>query len=158
MHDATSTPLTRHAGIDVPLLCGPMYPRSNPERVGAVSRAGALGIVQPISLTYVHGQDVREGRRLIRRLAGGKPIGFNALIEASSTTYQNRMMKWVEIALEERLPGVPVAVLRTLKRSSVDGANQDHWQAGRSVSGIHDIKPAGAIVAEFASALRQVAA
>ncbi len=340
MHDATQpapphigtrqTALTRHAGIQIPLICGPMYPCSNPELVGAVSRAGALGIVQPISLTYVHGHDFREGLRLIHRLADGRPFGFNALIEASSSTYHNRMMKWVEIALEEgvrffltslgnprwvtervhtaggvvyhdvterkwalkgrdggvdglvavnreagghagsrtpqalldeiadlglpvvaaggvgtpaqfsallemgyagvqlgtrfiatvecnsdaaykqaiveadasdvvlteRLTGVPVAVLRTpyveklgttvgpisrwmfrgrktkhwirtwyalrslraLKRSSVDGANKDYWQAGRSVSGIHDIKPAGAIVAEFASALNQVTA
>ena len=32
------TPLTRHAGIAVPLLCGAMYPCSNPELVAAVSR------------------------------------------------------------------------------------------------------------------------
>lgn len=95
------TALTRHAHIAIPLICGPMYPCSNPELVGAVSRAGALGIVQPISLTYVHGHEYREGLRLINRLAGGKPIGLNALIEASSKTYHNRMVTWVEIALEE---------------------------------------------------------
>ena len=330
--DGTATPtretaLTRHAHIAIPLICGPMYPCSNPELVGAVSRAGALGVVQPISLTYVHGHDYREGLRLINRLADGKPIGLNALIEASSKTYHNRMVKWVEIALEEgvrlfltslgnprwvvdrvhaaggvvyhditekkwalkgrvggvdglvavnreagghtgsrtpqalldevadlglpvvaaggvgdgaqfrallemgyagvqlgtrfiatpecnsdlaykqaivaatsrdvvlteRLTGVPVSVLRTpyveklgttvgpisrwmfrgrktkhwirtfyalrslrqLKRSSVDGANQDYWQAGRSVDSIDAIKPASEIVAEFASAYAQ---
>lgn len=78
-----------------------MYPCSNPELVAAVSRAGGLGIVQPISLTYVHGHDYRDGLRLIARLADGKPFGFNALIEASSSTYHNRMVKWVDIALEE---------------------------------------------------------
>lgn len=78
-----------------------MYPCSNPELVAAVSRAGALGIVQPISLTYVHGHDFRDGLRLISRLAGGAPIGFNALIEQSSRTYHNRMVAWVETALEE---------------------------------------------------------
>ncbi len=97
----TGTALIRHARIELPLICGPMYPCSNPELVGAVSRAGALGIVQPISLTYVHGHDYRAGLRLSHRLADGKPIGLNALIEASSTTYHNRMMRWVEIALEE---------------------------------------------------------
>ncbi len=61
------------AGVEVPLLCGAMYPCSNPELVGAVSAAGGLGIVQPISLTYVHGHDFREGLRLIRRLSGGSP-------------------------------------------------------------------------------------
>lgn len=95
------TPLTRHAGIELPILCGAMYPCSNPELVAAVSAAGALGIVQPISLTYVHGHDFREGLRLIRRLAGGRPIGMNALIEATSRTYHDRMVRWVEIALEE---------------------------------------------------------
>ena len=35
-----STPLTRAVGIDVPLICGPMYPCSNPELVAAVSAAG----------------------------------------------------------------------------------------------------------------------
>ena len=95
------TALTRHAGIRVPLICGPMYPCSNPELVAAVSRAGALGIVQPISLTYVHGFEFRAGLRRIHELSGGAPIGFNALIEASSKTYHNRMVRWVETALEE---------------------------------------------------------
>jgi nitronate monooxygenase len=320
------TPLTRHAHIRVPLICGPMYPCSNPELVAAVSKAGALGIVQPISLTYVHGYEFREGLRKIHTLSGGAPIGFNALIEASSKTYHNRMVRWVETALEEgvrffltslgnprwvadrvhaaggvvyhditerkwalkgrdggvdglvavnreagghtgsrdpralldeiadlglpvvaaggvgnatqfralltmgyagvqlgtrfiattecnsdaaykqaivnatsrdvvlteRLTGVPVSVLRTpyverlgttvgpisrllfrgrktkhwirtfyalrslrqLKQSSVEGANQDYWQAGRSVDAIHEIRPAGDIVAEFEAALR----
>lgn len=77
-----------------------MYPCSNPELVAAVSQAGGLGIVQPISLTYVHGHEFREGLRLIRRLTG-KPIGMNALIEQSSRIYKERMMRWVDIALEE---------------------------------------------------------
>ena len=55
------TPLTRDAGVDVPLICGPMYPCSNPELVGAVSAAGALGVLQPVTLTYVFGYDFREG-------------------------------------------------------------------------------------------------
>ena len=78
-----------------------MYPCSNPELVAAVSEAGGIGIVQPVSLTFVHRHDFREGLRLIRRLADGKPIGMNALIETSSKTYHNRMIKWVDIALEE---------------------------------------------------------
>ena len=95
------TALTRHAHIRVPLICGPMYPCSNPELVAAVSKAGGLGIVQPIALTYVHKYDFREGLRHINALSGGAPIGFNALIEASSKTYHNRMVRWVETALEE---------------------------------------------------------
>jgi len=92
---------TRAAGIEVPVICGAMYPCSNPELVGAVSHAGGIGIVQPTSLTYVYGYDFREGLRLIVRLAGGRPVGMNALIESSSRTYHERMVAWVEAALEE---------------------------------------------------------
>src|SRR5512139_778881 len=77
-----------------------MYPCSNPELVAAVSEAGGIGIVQPISLTYVHGHDFRKGLRLIRSLTG-KPIGMNALIEHSSKAYRERMERWIDVALEE---------------------------------------------------------
>jgi len=95
-----NTALTRHAGIEVPLICGAMYPCSNPELVAAVSEAGGLGIVQPISLTFVHGHEFRAGLKLIRKLTA-KPFGMNALIEKSSRRYHERMVRWVEIALEE---------------------------------------------------------
>lgn len=94
------TAFTRHAGVAVPLICGPMYPCSNPELVAAVSEAGGLGIVQPISLTYVHGYDFREGLRHIKSLTR-KPIGFNALIEGNNKLYRERMTQWIDIALEE---------------------------------------------------------
>jgi nitronate monooxygenase len=94
------TPLTRSLGIEVPLLCGAMYPCSNPELVAAVSEAGGIGIVQPLSLTYVHGYDFREGIRFIRRLTA-KPIGMNVLIEQSSTSYLERMRRYLDAALEE---------------------------------------------------------
>jgi nitronate monooxygenase len=97
---APGTPLTRHAGITVPLIGGAMYPCSNPELVAAVSAAGGIGIVQPVSLTFVHGHEYREGLRLIRRLTD-RPIGMNALIEASSRTYRERMERWVDVAIEE---------------------------------------------------------
>ena len=96
----SSLALCSHAGIEVPLICGAMYPCSNPELVAAVSEAGAIGIVQPISLTYVYRHDFREGLRLIRQLTG-KPFGLNALIERSSKRYHEKMVRWVETALEE---------------------------------------------------------
>jgi nitronate monooxygenase len=96
------TPFTRHAGVAVPLICGPMYPCSNPELVAAVSEAGGLGVVQPISLTYVHGHEFRAGLRYIRSMTS-RPVGFNALIEASSKTYLARMQQWIDVALEEGL-------------------------------------------------------
>lgn len=95
------TALSRHARIRVPILCGAMYPCSNPELVAAVSAAGGLGVFQPISLTYVHRYEFRSGVRRMRELAGGAAIGMNALIEASSRIYHERMVKWVDIALEE---------------------------------------------------------
>ena len=95
------TPLTRQLGITTPIICGPLYPCSNPELVAAVSAAGGIGVVQPISLTYVHGHEFRAGLRLIKELSGGRPFGVNALIEASSQTYMDRMRRWVDIALEE---------------------------------------------------------
>ena len=94
------TPLATHAGVALPIIGGAMYPCSNPELVAAVSEAGGIGIVQPIALTYVHGHDFRAGLQLIKRLTS-KPVGMNALIEASSKTYHDRMMRWVGIALEE---------------------------------------------------------
>jgi nitronate monooxygenase len=95
-----ATPLTQQAGIEVPLLCGAMYPCTNPELAAAVSEAGGLGIVQPLSMVYVHGHDFREGLRLIRRFTS-RPIGMNVLIEQSSRTYLERMRRWLDVALEE---------------------------------------------------------
>src|SRR5215212_5756820 len=94
------TRLTAQAGIRLPVIGGAMYPCSNPELVAAVSKAGGIGIVQPVSLTYVFGHDYREGLRSIRQTTNC-PIGVNALIEKSSKIYHERVVKWVEISLEE---------------------------------------------------------
>lgn len=98
--DALATSFTQHARVRIPLICGAMYPCGNPELIAAVSEAGAIGIVQPISLTYVHGHEFRAGLRYIRGLTT-HPIGFNALIERSSRRYHERMVAWVDVALEE---------------------------------------------------------
>lgn len=97
---ALQTAFSRQAGIEVPLVCGAMYPCSNPELVAAVSEAGGIGVVQPISLTYVHGHEYREGLRLIRRLTT-RPFGLNALIEGTSRIYRERMERWIDVALDE---------------------------------------------------------
>ncbi len=94
------TEFTRALGIEVPLICGAMYPCSNPELVAAVSEAGGIGIVQPLSLTYVHGYDFREGLRYIRSMTD-KPVGVNLIIEQSSERYLRRVYEWLDIALEE---------------------------------------------------------
>ena len=94
------TPLTRQLGIEVPLICGAMYPCSNAELVAAVSAAGGIGVVQPLSMIYVYGHDLRDGLRLIKRTTD-KPIGMNVLIERSSKLYLERMHRYVDIAIEE---------------------------------------------------------
>jgi nitronate monooxygenase len=86
--------------VEVPLLCGAMYPCSNPELVAAVSEAGGLGVIQPLSLVYVHGFRFREGLERIRSLTK-KPVGLNVLTEKSlSAVYRKRMEEYLETALE----------------------------------------------------------
>ncbi|HEY6193976.1 MAG TPA: nitronate monooxygenase [Candidatus Eisenbacteria bacterium] len=100
MSGLLDTPLTRHAGIAVPLICGAMYPCSNVELVAAASDAGGIGIAQPVTLAFVHGMEFRDGLRRIRALTP-RPIGMNALIEKSSRRYLDRMRRWVDEAIEE---------------------------------------------------------
>ena len=102
-----NTRLTKDAGIRYPIICGAMYPCSNPELVSAASDGGGIAILQPVSLTMVHGFDkpnrkegLRAGIRYIRTLTD-KPIGFNALIEKGSEKYIRQMSEWIDIALEE---------------------------------------------------------
>jgi len=94
------TEFTRALGIQAPIIGGAMYPCSNPELVSAVSRVGGIGIIQPLSLTYVHGYDFRAGIRYMRHLTD-RPLGVNLIIEASSRKYLRRVHEWLDIALEE---------------------------------------------------------
>lgn len=94
------TKFTQQAGVEFPIICGAMYPCSNPELVAAVSEAGGLGIIQPLSLTYVHGHEYRKGLQFIKSLTS-KPIGLNATVEKSSKTYEDRMKQWIDIGIEE---------------------------------------------------------
>lgn len=94
------TRLTIDVKISVPVICGAMYPCSNPELVAAVCEGGGIGIVQPISLTYVHGHDFRKGLQYIKSLTKN-PFGLNVLTEELSKSYIEKNKKWVDIALEE---------------------------------------------------------
>ncbi|NOY70942.1 MAG: nitronate monooxygenase [Gammaproteobacteria bacterium] len=96
------TTLLKQLAINLPVIGGPMYPCSNPELVAAVSSAGGMGVVQPVSLTYVYRYEFRAGLRYIRSLTD-KPIGMNALIEQSSRRYRETMVRWIDIALEENI-------------------------------------------------------
>ena len=77
-----------------------MYPCSNPELIAAVSEAGGIGIMQPLSMVFVYKYEFREGIRKIRTMTS-KPIGMNLLIEKTSKIYEDRMKQWLDIALEE---------------------------------------------------------
>ena len=66
-----------------------------------------MAIVQPVSLTVVHGfdkpdlnQGLIEGIRYIRSQTD-RQIGFNALIEKGNDKYLQRMSQWIDIALDE---------------------------------------------------------
>ncbi|MEA2562282.1 MAG: nitronate monooxygenase [Acidobacteriota bacterium] len=95
-----TTPVIEQLGIEVPIFCGAMYPCSNPELVAAASEAGAMGILQPLSLVYVHGHEFRAGLKLIRSLTS-KPVGMNVIVEQSSKVYLERMQLYMDTALEE---------------------------------------------------------
>ncbi|MCF7808182.1 MAG: nitronate monooxygenase [Candidatus Marinimicrobia bacterium] len=100
MSPSPSDQFCHDLGIDLPIIGGAMYPCSNPELVAAVSETGGIGIIQPLSLTYVHGHDFRKGIQYIRSLTS-KPIGLNLLVEKSSARYYERLVEWTAIALEE---------------------------------------------------------
>ena len=94
------TAFTRHARRrgpadlrrDVPVL----QPRA--DRRGVGGRRDRRG---PADLdVYVHKHDLRAGLRLIRARTD-KPIGFNAIVEKSSRVYEDRMRRWIDVALEE---------------------------------------------------------
>lgn len=89
----------KHAGVQHPIICGPMYPCSNPELVAAASESGALGVIQPIALTYVHGYEFVKGLKYIKSLTD-KPLGMNLLIERSSKKYHQKMEYWLDAALD----------------------------------------------------------
>jgi len=99
--------LIEHSGVEFPIICGAMYPCSNPELVAAAANGGGMAIIQPVSLTAVHGfdkpdlnQGLIDGIRHIRSKTD-KPIGFNALIEKGNEKYLQRMSQWIDIALDE---------------------------------------------------------
>ncbi len=95
-----NTEFTKKLDIEHPIICGPMYPCSNPELVAAASESGGIGIVQPLTLVFVFKYDFREGLKYIKSKTD-KPIGMNLIVEKSSKKYEARMKKWLDIALEE---------------------------------------------------------
>ena len=122
--------LCEHAGIEVPLICGAMYPCSNPELIAAVSAAGGIGVIQPVAFEYAHRTSLRDGIKKIRAITD-KPIGFNALVEKTAQAYEDRMRRWIDVALEEGI------------RFFVTGLGDPGWvaDAAHAVGGVvyHDV-------------------
>jgi nitronate monooxygenase len=139
--------MTRDLGIALPVIGGAMYPCSNPELVAAVSEAGGIGVLQPVSLTYVHGHEFRAGIRYIRTLTQ-QPIGMNALIEGNSRIYRDRMTKWLHIALEEGIRffvtslGKPDWVVRLAEQAGgrvYHDVTERKWADKAVDSGVHGL-------------------
>ena len=143
-------------GTKIPIVCGPMYPGSNPELVAAVSNAGGLGVVQPVALTSLYGHDFREGLQLIKQLTE-RPFGVNfTIFGGANKKYHEQMQDWMQISIEEGVKffltslGKPDAVVKTAKEhgivvyhdvpnkkvalamrdSGVDGLNCINWRGG----------------------------
>ena len=143
-------------GAEAPIVCGPMYPGSNPELVAAVSECGGFGIVQPVSMTSLYGHDFREGLKLIKNLTN-KPFGVNfTIFGGANKKYHEQMKEWMEISIEEGIKffltslGKPDSVIKkakehgikvyhdvpnkkvalAMKDSGVDGLNCINWRGG----------------------------
>jgi len=89
-----------HSGAEIPILCGAMYPCSNPELVAAASESGAIGVLQPVSLVFAHGYSFEDGLEVIQKHTK-RPFGMNVLVEKTVKRYEDRMKQWVEIALRK---------------------------------------------------------
>ncbi len=95
----TQSLFLKHTGSEIPVICGAMYPCSNAELVAAVSAAGGIGIVQPLSLIMGHKQNFQESLVAIQQMTKA-PIGMNIITEKSSKIYQQRMEAYLNIALQ----------------------------------------------------------
>lgn len=116
--------LLQQLNIEVPVICGPMYPGSNPELVAAVSEAGGMGVVQPVTMTHVYEHDFRQGLRLIKSLTS-KPFGVNFTLMDGVKVYEERNAKWMDIAIEEGVKffltslGNPKKVVRRAEENGI---------------------------------------
>ena len=143
-------------GAEIPIVCGPMYPGSNPELIAAVSDAGGFGVVQPVALTSLYKHDFRAGLQLIKKLTD-KPFGVNfTIFGGANKKYHEQMKVWIEIAIEEGAKffltslGKPHAIVKIAKEHGikvyhdipnkkvalamrdvgVDGLNCINWRGG----------------------------
>jgi nitronate monooxygenase len=129
------TPFSREAGIEVPLICGAMYPCSNPELIAAVSAAleelGNLGV--PLVCAGGIGTE-QDFVRVLEMGYAGAQLGtrFIATTECrASQVYKQAIVnaKEEDIVLSERISGVPVAVINTpcIRRAGLKAGPFARW-------------------------------
>ena len=151
-----SSQFLKDTGAKVPIICGPMYPGSNPELVAAVSNSGGFGVVQPLALTILYGHDFRKGLQLIKKLTKNS-FGVNfTIFGGANKKYHKQMERWMEISIEEGVKffltslGKPNEILKVAKQHQikvyhdvpnkkvalamkdigVDGLNCINWRGG----------------------------
>ncbi len=151
-----SSQFLKDTGAKVPIICGPMYPGSNPELVAAVSNSGGFGVVQPLALTILYGYDFRKGLQLIKKLTKNS-FGVNfTIFGGANKKYHKQMERWMEISIEEGVKffltslGKPNEILKVAKQHQikvyhdvpnkkvalamkdigVDGLNCINWRGG----------------------------
>ena len=111
-------------GIEVPLVCGPMFPGSNPELIAAVSEAGGIGVIQPVTMTFMYKEDLRSGIRRIKALTD-KPFGVNFTLLNGVKAYEQRNREWMDIAIDEGVKffltslGNPAKVVREAEKHGI---------------------------------------
>lgn len=84
------TAFSKEVGIEHPIICGAMYPCSNPELVAAVSEAGGIGVIQPLSLVFVFKHDFQKGLQYMKTLTK-KPLGMNIIVEKSQKNFYTHL-------------------------------------------------------------------
>jgi nitronate monooxygenase len=90
----------KHSGSRYPLMCGAMFPWSDPGLVGAVSAAGGFGEIQPVSFTYVHGYALDKAIDRIQERTLN-PFSINILVEGSQDRYRATAMGWLDTAIDK---------------------------------------------------------
>jgi nitronate monooxygenase len=96
-------------GAEFPIILGPMFPVSHPDLIGPVLRAGGMGVIQPMSFTFVHGFTLESGIARIREYSD-RPFGINILLESGTERYYTRNLEWLDIALESGCTYVETAL------------------------------------------------
>src|SRR5437899_501741 len=108
------TPLSRQVGIDVPLICGAMYPCTNPELVAAVSAAGGIDVlIERSSKLYVERMHryldvaLEEGVRFFVTSLGNPRWVVDRVVPLGGIVYHDvTERKWAEKGLAGGVHGL----------------------------------------------------